>query len=322
MKKRQAERFYYEIGTLLATGFPLYQALDLMGARLAKEADKVKSTLSRGQTLSESIFALGGVEAQDVQILRLAEETGRLPSAFLELAEMHRTNRELSQKLLSFAVYPILMLVLVFGYLIFALFFMVPMMAELLQSLDVREGLLFALDGLRRFLLVQWAPCTVAFILTLSLLAWLFRRYHWGLWLVLGRRCRLYREVAAVERLTRLLKGGRNILDVLDLAGEMEGIDRARIRAELLSGEPLSKGLSVGGFSKELTALTRLHEEGGDLTGGFELYLKTSRAAIAHTLEQRIRLLEPVSLVLVGAVVGLTVVSIMGPLMDAFGRIQ
>lgn len=322
MKKRQAELFYYEIGTLLQTGFPLYQALDMMQPKLKRDALALKSQLSSGRSLFESISTLGGVDRQDAEILRLAEETGRLADSFLELHDMHRKDRELRQKLASFAVYPVLMLLLISVYLLFALFFMVPMMADLLRSLDVNDGFLFTLDHLRLFLLDHAVPCGGALLSLVLLSGWLFRRNHWGLWLVLGRRCRLYREVKAVDRITKLLKGGRSILDVLELAGEMEGIDPNLIKSQLLAGETLSKSLSAGGFSKELTALTRIHEEGGDLTGGFELFLKTSRNTISHTLEQRIRLLEPLSMVLIGAVVGVTVISIMGPLMDAFGKIR
>lgn len=322
MKPRQAEGFYYELGTLLSTGFPLLQALALLEKPHREDARALERRLGEGIALWEAMRELPGIPLQDAEILRLAEETGHLAEAYLELHGLHRDNRELKSKLISFAIYPILMLILVVVYLIFALFFMVPMMADLIRSLEVRDGFLFRLDGFRLTLLRHGPVVLIGSLLGLVAAAWLFQRCHGALRLVLGKRFRLYLEVAAVERLTKLLKGGRSILDVLDLAGDMSGIDGESIREALLAGEALSTSFERGGFSRELTTLIRIHEEGGNLTGGFELYLKNARRTIHSTMEARIKLLEPLSMVFIGAVVGLTVVSIMGPLMDAFGRIQ
>ena len=322
MKPRQAERFYYELGTLLATGFPLLQALELLEKPHREDARTLAGRLGEGISLWEAMRDLPGIPLHDAEILRLAEETGHLAEAYLELHGLHRDNRELKSKLVSFAIYPILMLVLVVIYLIFALFFMVPMMADLIRSLEVRDGFLFRLDAFRLALLRHGPLVLVGALAILAGAGILFHRCHGALRLVLGRRFRLYLEVAAVDRLTKLLKGGRSILDVLDLAGEMPGIDTEAIRQSLLAGDSLSASFAGGGFSRELTTLIRIHEEGGNLTGGFELYLKNARRTIHSTMEARIKLLEPLSMVFIGAVVGLTVVSIMGPLMDAFGRIQ
>ena len=322
MKKKQAERFFYELGTLLETGFPIFLALDMMEKPFRRDAEQLKTKLTQGQSLFDSMMTIPGIDQADAEVLRLAEETGRLSQAFLELHEMHRRGRELRQKLTSFAVYPILMLVLITAYLCFALFFMVPMMADLLKSLDVQEGFLFKLDDFRGFICANYPPVIAGGGLVIGASFYLMKKKNGALRLILGRRYRLYREVIAVDRMSKLLKGGRSILEVLDIAGDLSGIDQTVIREKLMAGESLSQSFSCGGFSKELTNLTRIHEEGGNLLSGFELFLKTSRNVINSTMEQRIKLLEPLSMVIIGAVVGTTVVSIMGPLMDAFGKIR
>lgn len=322
MKARQAETFYYELGTLLATGFPIFQALDMLEKPYAKDAMRIKDELNVGNSLFDSMTGLSGISGDDTQVIKLAEETGRLSEAFLELHEMHRKNRELKSKLISFAVYPALMLILISIYLIFALFFMVPMMADLLRSLDVREGFLFSLDSLRLQLIRHWYLALLCLLFVLVGLFLYLTRGGGALRLVLGRRYRLYSEVMAVERMTKLLKGGRSILDVLERSEGLPGIDLTIIRTGLLAGASLADSFAKGGFSKEFTALTRIHEEGGDLVSGFELFLKGSRHSIQAAMEKRIRLLEPLSMVLIGSVVGVSVIAIMGPLMEAFGKIR
>ncbi len=322
MKNSQAERFFYELGTLMETGFPVFTALDMMEKPYKTDAVMLKENLIKGQSLYDSMLVIPGIEPADAEVLRLAEETGRLSEAFLELHEMHRKSRELRQKLLSFAIYPMVMLALILVYLLFSLFFMVPMMADLLRSLEVKEGFLFKLDDFRHFLLEHNALALISLILIIAGFAIFMKKQNGALRLVLGRRYRLCLEVSAVERMTKLLKGGRSILDVLEISGNCRGIDPKVIKEQLLAGESLSESFARGGFSKELTTLTRIHEEGGNLVSGFELYLKTSRNIINSTMEQRIKLLEPLSMILIGSVVGTTVVSIMGPLMDAFGKIR
>lgn len=322
MKRRQAESFYYELGTLLDTGFPIFHALDMMEKPFAKDALLLKKQLTEGDPLHESIAGIEGISPEDAQVLKVAEETGRLSEAFLELHSMHRKNRELKEKLISFAVYPLVMLVLILVYLVFALFFMVPMMTSLLNSLDVSDGFLFTLDDFRGTLITSWPLAALAAVTGLAGILFFLTKGRGALRLVLGRRYRLYLEVIIVERMTKLLKGGRSILEILELTQGLQGIDEKVIRDELLAGESLSESFARGGFSREFTALTRIHEEGGNLVSGFELFLKSSRNIIDATMEKRIKLLEPLSMVFIGSVVGVTVISIMGPLMDAFGKIR
>lgn len=322
MKRRQAESFYYELGTLLDTGFPIFHALNMMEKPFAKDAAHLKAKLTEGISLHESIGGIEGISQEDAQVLKVAEETGRLSEAFLELHTMHRKNRELKEKLISFAVYPMVMLVLILIYLVFALFFMVPMMTGLVKSLGVSEGFLFTLDGLRTTLISSWPLAVLVIIIIVVGIIFFMTKGKGALRLVLGRRYRLYLEVLIVERMTKLLKGGRSILEILELTKGLRGIDEKVIREELLAGESLSDSFAKGGFSREFTALTRIHEEGGNLVSGFDLFLKSSRNIINATMEKRIKLLEPLSMVFIGAVVGVSVIAIMGPLMDAFGKIR
>ncbi|PKK39218.1 hypothetical protein ABB02_01450 [Clostridiaceae bacterium JG1575] len=322
MKKRHREAFFYEVGTLLQAGFALPDALDRVQGPAQSAAAALKEALMKGIPLGEAIQKDPVFERSDCEILRLAEETGKLSEAFMELHEMHRNQRLLRQKLLSFALYPLLMLGLLSGYLVFSLFFMVPLMVDLLRSLSVEEGLLFSLDALRLFLLrraplVAGALCLVGFALG----DWLLRRQGL-LRLVLGKRFRLYHEVMAVERMEKLLRGGRSILDVVALAAPYGQADQAVVEEALRQGDSLARALAQGGFSEDLVSVVALHEETGDFLAGLTHYLTRARHGIQQTMERRIKLLEPLSLIFIGGTVGVSVLSVMGPLFDAFGRIR
>lgn len=78
MKKKQAERFFYELGTLLETGFPIFLALDMMEKPFRRDAEQLKTKLTQGQSLFDSMMTIPGIDQADAEVLRLAEETGRL----------------------------------------------------------------------------------------------------------------------------------------------------------------------------------------------------------------------------------------------------
>ena len=73
------------------------------------------------------------------------------------------------------------MLALILVYLLFSLFFMVPMMADLLRSLEVKEGFLFKLDDFRHFLLEHYALALIFLILVIAAFALLGPRLY-GTW--------------------------------------------------------------------------------------------------------------------------------------------
>lgn len=321
--KRQpfkCEVFYRELGGLLLTGFPITQALDFLnGHGLVPET--IKEELIQGAPFSQSLARVPKVAAADLRIIGLAEETGDLAQSLIRLAEDHRKNRELKGRLSAFAVYPIIMFIMITAYILFSLFFMVPMLCDLLRNLNVSQGFIFQLDSFRQFLLDHRYPVIGLVSLGVILTIYLVVRYQGMLRLVLGPRYKLYRELLFIEPFSKLLAGGQSVFQSLALLAGLSFSVEAMSLA-LKEGEPLSQALKAGGLSPECVAVVRLAEEDGQLVAGLDRYLANGRKIIETTMERRIKLLEPVTMILIGAVVGTTMTSIMGPLMDAFGRIQ
>lgn len=322
MKKSDREMFYYQTGTLMNSGFTVIDALDMLDKRFLKDREVIKANLFAGLSFYKCLDKLQVFETTDLEIIRLSEETGTITNALLELGVMYSESRELKSKLISFAIYPLIMLVLVLAYIVFAIFFMVPMMKDLLSSLNVNDGMIFSFDDFRQYLIFNRTLMVGVISAILFLGFILFRKYNLGLRFVLGSKYKLYHEVAVVDRIAKLIAGGRNIMDTFDIMEKIKGIDTDKIKASLEKGESLTISFQKGGFSKEFCGIIRINEESGNILRGFDMYLKSSRHVLKSVMEKRMKLIEPMSLILIGAVVGVSVVSVMGPLTEAFTKIN
>lgn len=322
MKKKDRERFLFHLGTLMETGFTIIDALEMAEPKYKKDAKFIVDGLTEGKSFSQCIMDLKCFEKTDIEILRLSEETGGLTQAVIDLSSMYREKRELKGKLISFAVYPSFMMGILVAYIFFAIFFMVPMMKDLLSTLEVSGGMIDEFDSLRVFMIENQLAIIGMIPVMIGIFIVTAKKFDIGLKIVLGNRYKLYRETATVDKISKLTIGGSNIMDIFELLGEVKGIDKKKITEGLKEGASISESFGKGGFSADFCSIIRINEESGNLVKGFEMYLKSSRHILKDVMEKRMKLIEPVALVLIGGVVGISVISVMGPLTDAFTRIK
>ncbi|MFB0917631.1 MAG: type II secretion system F family protein [Clostridiaceae bacterium] len=322
MKKKDRERFLFHLGTLMETGFTIIDALEMSESKYKKDSKLIVEGLIQGKSFNQCIKDLKCFEKTDIEILRLSEETGGLTQAVIDLSSMYKQKRELNAKLISFAVYPAFMMSILVAYIFFAIFFMVPMMKDLLSTLEVSGGMIDDFDILRVFMIENQLLIIGLIPILIGVFIVIAKKFDLGLKIVLGSKYKLYRETATVDKISKLTMGGSNIMEIFDLIGEVKGINKEKIILGLKEGVSISESFGIGGFSKDFCSIIRINEESGNLIKGFEMYLKSSRHILKDVMEKRMKLIEPVSLVLIGGVVGISVISVMGPLTDAFTRIK
>jgi type II secretory pathway component PulF len=92
--------------------------------------------ISEGATLSRAMEAFPQVfDASTVNLIRAGEATGSLNDTLTRLIEHLNEQREMRQALLSALAYPIFMVVMSCGVILFFLFFLLPRLQTLLNSL-------------------------------------------------------------------------------------------------------------------------------------------------------------------------------------------
>jgi type II secretory pathway component PulF len=140
---RRSERlpFLESLHDLTSSGLSAGEAVRLLSIRIKEPRLRALSEglwgrLSEGAPLSRAMEAFPAVfDSSTVNLIRAGEATGSLNDTLARLIEMLVEQRELRVALLTAMAYPLLIVFASFGVVLFFLFFLLPRLQTLLQSL-------------------------------------------------------------------------------------------------------------------------------------------------------------------------------------------
>ena len=325
---------YRQLADLLRAGVPLLRGLRLLGRgksnpRLAGTWDKVADAVADGQRLGDAM-ATHGEFFPPVQIamVRAGEKGGFLDSVLARMGTFLEHQADLRARLVGSLIYPLVLLTVGAGIVIFALLAFVPRFKDFYARIQLpwpTKVLLSASYALTHW----WLP-----ILVIAALVAL------GLWR-LARSPRVQRGLAelqtrmpAIGPLTRavavgrfarilgtLLENGIPVLQAMqisrDAAGNIllaEAIDRAgeAVRA----GETLSKPLADSGlFDDDVIEMISVGESANNLPSVLVTIADTIEKRIDRLLNVFLRLVEPALLLCMAGAVLFIFIALIVPMM-------
>ncbi|MBL9217451.1 MAG: type II secretion system F family protein [Opitutaceae bacterium] len=133
--------FFEALGELVQAEMSAGEAVRLLATRLQEPklralCGALWTRLGEGRTLSRAMAETPQVfDVQSVNLIAAGEATGNLREVLSRLVHHHREQRELRQKLLAALTYPAFICLLGSGVTLFLLFFLVPRLQTLLNSL-------------------------------------------------------------------------------------------------------------------------------------------------------------------------------------------
>ncbi len=129
IKKTAIAKFTRTLGTLLASGVPILQALEVTaeaaGNKVIEEAvRKVKSSISEGESIADPLRRTGVFPPMVIQMIAIGEETGELDKMLTKIADFYEKEVDASVKALSSVIEPIMILFLggLIGGIVMAVF--------------------------------------------------------------------------------------------------------------------------------------------------------------------------------------------------------
>jgi len=129
VRKTIVARFTRTLGTLLASGVPILDALDIVRASISNRVVRgavgdVHDAIREGQGMSATLGESGVFDDMVVNMIDVGEETGKLDGMLLRIAEDTEAELDTSITVLFKALEPMMLLVvaLVVGLIAFALF--------------------------------------------------------------------------------------------------------------------------------------------------------------------------------------------------------
>ncbi|HXF93687.1 MAG TPA: type II secretion system inner membrane protein GspF [Nitrospiraceae bacterium] len=326
-----------QLGTLLVAGLPLVEALGILIDQSDKKAVKglladVREEIRGGKALSAVLERY----PQDfpsvyIHMVRAGEASGALDQILFRLADFLEKQLALKHKVTNAALYPALMLMVGIVVLFFLMTFVVPTITAVFA--DLKQALPWptvVLMGISRFLADSW----------LLLLA--------GLGLALGGAQRLLKtpagrlaadrlllklpligDVARMVSISRLagtlatmLASGVQLLDALDVAKRVMNnrvLERAveHARQHIREGQAIAEPLKRSGeFPSLVTHMIAVGEKSGEMEEMLRRIAQIYDGEVDRVITRLTSLLEPVMILVMGAVVFFIVVAILLPIFE------
>ncbi len=324
--------FTQELSTLISAGLPLDRSLSILGSLTENERlrETVKDVLKRiegGNSLAEALGNHPRIFSKlYVNMVKAGESGGFLEVILSRLALYLQNTKEIKDYLISVMIYP-LILTMVSGVSIAILAtFVIPRFARIFsdmgQAIPLPTQMVLSLSHyIRNY---WWVGLGILVAIYLGLRAYNQneeRRLRWDRfklkWIAVGELIKKI-EVARFSRtLGTLLQSGVSILPALNLVKEISQnrvISRSitHVHDRLREGKAISKSLEEAEVFPPLAVhMIGVGEETGRLDEMLIKIAETYEENVRNTVKRFVSLLEPLIIVVMGAVVGFIVISML-----------
>jgi type IV pilus assembly protein PilC len=129
IRKTSISRFSRTLGTLVTSGVPILQALDITretagNTVIARAISQVHDSVKEGESMTQPLEASGAFPPMVISMIDVGEETGQLPEMLLKIAEVYDDEVDNSVAGLTSLLEPIMivLLALIVGTIVIALF--------------------------------------------------------------------------------------------------------------------------------------------------------------------------------------------------------
>ncbi|QXI36528.1 type II secretion system F family protein [Pseudomonas xantholysinigenes] len=334
--------FSQELGTLLTAGLPLIDALESLaekapGGTARKTLEQLVRQLYEGRSLSQALSQQPQVfPALYVALVQSSERTGALGDALARYIGYRQRLDLVRQKLVGASVYPVLLLLVGGGVVLFLLGYVVPRFSLVFEGMGSElPWMSRVLMQIGLFLHAQQLPLGLASLAGIGALVALRRHPAVRRWAsrqlrripALQHRLVMYELARFYRSLGILLQGGIPILTALGMARGLlgsaasEGLEHATRR--VAEGLALSDALEAGQLVTPVSLrLLRAGEQSGNLGEMLERCADFHDQEIGRWVEWFVKLFEPLLMTFIGLLIGLIVILMYMPIFELASSIH
>ena len=326
-----------QLAGLVGAGLPLERALSTLSqeAETPRQRDLVsalREEVNAGATFAKALAQYPReFSAIYLAVIAAGEQSGHLDMVLESLAEDLQTQQALRNKLLAATLYPAIVSVVALLIVFFLLTYVVPQVAQVFssnqQALPWLTTFMLGLSALVQALWL-WVLLLVVvgtWVSRLALRQSDFRLRFDAAWLqlpLIGRLSRGYNAARFASTLAMLAAAGVPILKALQAASDT--LSNAAMRkdaqealAMVREGAPLASALAQHArFPRSLVMFARLGEQTGTLPTMLQRTAQQLGEEVQRRALQIATILEPLLIVVMGAVVMLIVLAVMLPIIQ------
>lgn len=339
--QQQLSTFCGSIAMMLRAGISLSETSGLFSgnaadAALEKAAASMGNAMEQGSSFSDAAEATGVFPAYALGVFRVGEMSGRLDQTLERLSNYYDRQSRLHQRLRSSLVYPVVLLLMMCGVLAVLVFAVLPMFERVYTSLTgslaaSAYAYVLAASVIGRVSMVL----AVAVSVILLALAWMARRatgrQRMQGWLERAPGTRKAAWTLAVAQMTSslatLLSSGIDEDAAMGLC--LEQIGHEKLKSELgQCREEMQQGKGLADTLMRHSVLPGLYgrmlvsaAETGNLSSAMERIAQQMEEDAEAQLSDLIDRIEPILIGFLTVSVGLTLLSVMLPLLGILSAI-
>jgi type IV pilus assembly protein PilC len=330
---------YKELSILSNAGVEIKNALDLIIANYDKENVKktfalIRDSITKGANISDAFERTSKFTDYEIYSLKIGEETGTLNEVLSGLAFFYERRIKLKRIFVNAISYPAFLLLSTLAVVFFMLTFVVPMFEQMFNQFDaelpyITKVLLAVSDfmvnqmwimiggiGMIGFLIyrirnnIRFRKITSAYVLKIPFIGELIRIIY------IARFC---------QAMHLLIKSKTSIINSLKLVKKMIGfypIEQSidEITMNIITGKSFSASMEQHAvYGKRMVSLIKVAEEVNKLDTVFNELTKQYTEEADYKTSIISTFLQPVMLIIIGAIIGFIVVGMYLPMIELGG---
>lgn len=338
VKPRTLVEFYHRFSQTLEVGLPVLSALDenaryLPSTTMRKISREMKAAIEGGRTLYEAMGRYPRYfEKLDLALIRIGEQTGGMANSLKNLAAFLEWKEDIRSTIRRAAIYPTFVVLAIICVIGVWIGYVLPQMVSVLSEMEVAIPAVTAIVlRISQFVRAQWIWLAAATMVPVGMIFGFQKTQHGALlihqWILkiplLGTIIQNVAMARLCHNFATMLSSGISIQYIFETLSTnalgnryLEDRLKRAFRA-IEGGDSIAGGFeTAGGFPSLLLGAIRNGEETGTLDDTFQRLGDYFDGEVKRTVQSMVSAIEPLTLVALGGVFGLIVLSVLLPLYD------
>jgi len=342
IQRKDIIEFSSNLSIMIRAGVPILTALSdiidtIDNAHLKSTIVDIKKNIEMGTRLSDALEFHKKVFPEIlVRLVRVGEETGRLEESLSEVADHLQKLEDLAATVKRALIYPLFSLITTGAAVIFWLAYVLPKIMQVIRDLGVKMPLLTRLlYELSKFTEKYWYVLLIIPVFLLLVIQtmklWPKSRYYWDYIKIKFPVVKLliYNKLLALfsEQLRLLIIAGITIDRSFDVTADVMGNEVFKkaildAKMDIVGGNKISEALSAQNiFPPLLIRMVAIGESSGNLDQQFSFLAEHYYKLVDDFSDKVGKMIEPVLIIALGAIMGLMVAGVLLPMYDVFTKL-